>query len=116
MNHNGQNELKIIEKLLKKNREILREAAEIIHTQNVSKYPIFVAFQSDIEVGIPLILRGQLPDDWIINASTLEEFHAKQIVAVDKVDDFRELYRSHPNELCVFASTSAGGKFLFIPG
>jgi hypothetical protein len=115
MNSNGQHELKIIEKLLKQNRETLRNAAETIRLQDVSNYPIFVISQKDIELGIPLILRGHLPDDWMINASTLEEFYSKQIIATDKVDDFRALYKKKSNEICVFAFMGESSKFLFIP-
>jgi hypothetical protein len=114
MNSNGQHELKTIEKLLKQNRETLRNAAETIRLQDVSNYPIFVISQKEIELGIPLILRGQLPDDWIINASTLEEFYSKQIIAADKVDDFRALYKKNINDICVFAFMGDSGKILFI--
>lgn len=107
--------LKTIEKILKKYRHILREAADTIRTQDVSNYPIFVATQQEIEVGIPLLLKGQITDNWLINASTLEEFHAKQIISVEKVEDFRDLYRKNANDICVAAIIDGIAKFLFIP-
>jgi hypothetical protein len=107
--------LQKVEKILKTYRNQLRQAADIIREQNVSNYPIFVASQLPFELGIPLILKGDMTEGWSINASTLEEFHAKQIISADKVDDFRALYRSHGGELCIFATTEEGAKFIFIP-
>jgi hypothetical protein len=110
-----QNALKSLEKILKKYRIVLRDAADTIRTQDISKYPIFVAAKQEIEVGIPLLQKGQMADDWFINASTLEEFHAKQIISVDRVDEFRDLYRKNINEICIAAIIESGAKFLFIP-
>jgi hypothetical protein len=114
MNLNGENALKTIEKLLQQNRSTLREAAETIRTQDVSKYPIFVISQTEILVGIPLILRGQLPNDWAINASTLEEFHAKNLIFDDKIDAFRTRFKKNLDDVCVFALLETGSKFLYI--
>ena len=107
--------LQTLEKLFKNYRIALRDAADTIRTENISNYPIFIAAQQDIEIGIPLLKRGEMPDDWYINASTLEEFHAKQIIAVDKVDDFIVLYRKHIHALCIAAFTEGGAKFIFLP-
>ena len=116
MNQNGKQPLIEIERLLKRYRSSLAEAAETIRTQDVSNYPIFVASKTELELGIPLLLRGDLPDDWAVNASTLEEFHAKRVIDTEKVDDFRTLYRKHSDEICVFVFLSDGtAKFIFIP-
>jgi hypothetical protein len=115
MNSNGENELKTIEKLLKLNRNTLRDAADTIRMEGVSKYPIFVISQNETMVGIPLMQSGQLPNDWVINASTLEEFHAKRIIFDEKIDDFRTLYKKNGEDICVFAILEEGSKFLFVP-
>ena len=90
-------------------------AAETIRTENVSNYPIFVATKLEIDLGIALLLRGDLPDDWAVNASTLEEFHAKRIIDVEKIEEFRSLYRQHNEDICVFVLSEGGAKFVFIP-
>ena len=116
MNQNGKQPLVEIERLLKRYRSPLAEAAETIRTQDVSNYPIFVASKTEIDLGIALLVRGSLPDEWAVNASTLEEFHAKRIIDVEKIDDFRTLYRKHSDELCVFVFLNDGNaKFVFIP-
>ena len=53
-------------------------------------------------------------DNWAVNASTLEEFHAKRIIDIEKIDDFRTLYRKHTEDICVFVLSEAGAKFVFI--
>jgi hypothetical protein len=107
--------LKALEKLLKKYSHILTDAADTIRTQDISNYPIFVATQQEVEIGIPLILKGQLGDNWEIKASTLEEFHAKQIILTERIDAFREVYKKKSDELCIAALMEDGAKFLFIP-
>ena len=93
--------------------KMLRQAAETILDQDVSNYPIFVVHQGDIDIGLPLVTHGQLPDGWMINASILEEFAAKQLIGAEKINDFRELYRSHKNDLCLFVLDKGEAKFVF---
>ena len=92
-----------VEKFLKRYRSTLAQAAETVRTENVSNYPIFVASKLDID------------DNWAVNASTLEEFHAKRIIDVEKIDEFRTLYRKHNEDICVFVLSEGGAKFVFIP-
>ena len=116
MNQNGKQPLVEIERLLKRYRTTLAEAAETVRVENISNYPIFVASKQEIDLGIPLLLRGALPDEWAVNASTLEEFHAKRVIDIEKIDDFRTLYRQHNDDICVFVFLNDGGaKFVFIP-
>ena len=43
-------------------------------------------------------------------------FDVKKIINTEKIDDFRDLYRSKPEEICVFAiDTEGASKFIFIP-
>ncbi len=116
MNQNGKQPLVEVERLLKQYRSELATAAETVRTQDVSNYPIFVASKTELELGIPLLLRGSLPNEWAVNASTLEEFHVKRIIETEKIDDFRSLYRKHSDEICVFVYLADGtAKFVFIP-
>ncbi len=113
---NNKQQLLDIERLLKRYRSTLATAAETIRNENVSNYPIFVASKTEVEIGVVFFPQGQLPDNWLVTASSLEEFHVKKIIDTDKVDDFRDLYRSKPEEICVFAiDTEGASKFIFIP-
>ena len=112
---NDNNALKILEKLFKPYSLILHEAAETIRLQGVSNYPMFVAAQADIEMGIPVLKKNVMPNDWLVNASTLEEFYAKRIITLEKLENFKTLYKSHSKRICIAALTEEGAKFLFIP-
>lgn len=113
---NNKQQLLDIERLLKRYRNKLAAAGDTIRNENVSNYPIFVASKTAVEIGVMLFPQGQLPDDWIVTASSLEEFHVRKIIDTDKIDDFRDLYRSKPEEICVFTiDTEGSSKFIFIP-
>jgi hypothetical protein len=107
--------LSAFERLIKPYRAVLSEAAQTIRTQDISNYPIFVAAQTEIELGILLLDAQQMPENWQIRASTLEEFHVKSLINTEKIEDFRALYNSHKSALCIFAHTDFGVKFLFVP-
>jgi hypothetical protein len=116
MANNNKQQLLDIERLLKRYRSTLATAAETIRNENVSNYPIFVASKTAVEIGVVFFPQGQLPDNWLVAASSLEEFHAKKIIDTDKIDDFMQLYRSKPEEICVFTiDTEGASKFIFIP-
>jgi hypothetical protein len=107
--------------LLQLNREltaikpIMAQAHDLIVAQNVSKYPIFVLHQHEVEIGLSLVEREDGNSVWSVNASTLEELVAKQIMALEQVDNFRDLYRSHRMELCLFVLSELGANFIFLP-
>ena len=116
MTENGKQPLVEIERLLKRYRATFAEAADTIRNENVSNYPIFVLSKTEIEVGVRLLTQGMLPDDWIVMASCLEEFHVRKLIMTDKIEDFRTLYRRHAADICVFVFTQEGvANFVFIP-
>lgn len=93
---------------------IMSEAREAILDQEVSRYPIFVAHQHELEIGVRLVKRNDV-SPWNINASTLEEFVTKQIIVEDKVDEFRKVYKEHPEDFCLFVISELGANFVFLP-
>ena len=96
-------------------KDILANAAEVIRDQDVSGYPIFVVHRDAVDIGINIVDRGKAGSKWSVNASTLEEFATKQIVAVDKIEDFKLLYKSHEGDLCLFLVNDSGANFIFLP-
>ena len=91
---------------------ILDRASEIIRNERVSRYPIMVVHKQDLELGIPFET-GPIPGGWQIQASTLEEFVARQLIDDSRIDDFRDLYRQHENHVCLFILSSLGAQFVF---
>lgn len=103
-----------LEKEIQKNAKLLEEACDIVKDQEISNYPIlFVATQS-IEIGIPM-LQFQSKTAWIYRMTTLEELVSKQLISMDKVDDFRTLYKQRKNSFCVFAVYEGNKQFIFVP-
>lgn len=89
-------------------------ASASILDQEITKYPIFVVHQHNVEIGIPLT-----PDDhegiWKIHASSLEEFVSKQVIEQNKVDSFRTIFKSPDKFFCLFVLSELGAKFVFLP-
>lgn len=106
---------KQLEKELKGYKTLLAQAADVIMDQDVSKFPIFVIHQNIVDIGINIVDKEVANGNWSINASTLEEFVTKQIIAEEKVEDFQSLYRSHHDDLCLFALSELGANFIFLP-
>ena len=93
----------------------LGKAADVILTQEVSAFPIFVVHQHTVDIGINIVDRETVKGNWSVNASTLEEFVTKQILSPEKVDDFKLVYKNHDGELCLFVLNELGANFIFLP-
>lgn len=106
---------KQFEKELAAYKKILSEAADVIKDEDVSKFPIFIVHQNIVDIGINIVDKERFKGSWSVNASTLEEFVTKQIIAAEKVEDFQSLYRSHGDDLCLFTLSELGANFVFLP-
>ena len=100
---------------LKPFRALMAKAADAVLDQEVSSYPIFVVHQHDLEIGIPLVKQGEKGAKWSIHASSLEELATKKIIGMDKVDDFRSIYKDPEAFLCYFIVDEGGATFVFGP-
>jgi hypothetical protein len=105
----------LIKQQLEPFTKIAFEAAKKIREEDVSNYPIFVAHQDQIDIGIPLLNRDDAGVFWSINASTLEEFYTKGLILEDKLDNFRRLYKNHEDDICFFVISEIGAQYLFLP-
>ncbi len=105
---------KDLEKELIPYKPLLSKTADIILDQDVSAYPIFVLHHQGINVGIPLDFDPSI-GNWLVNASSLEEFMTKQLVESSKVDNFKAIYKDPKSFLCLFLATKSGATFVFIP-
>ena len=90
----------------------MAKASEAIIDQEVTKYPIFVLHQHDLEIGIPLTKEES---KWSVHASSLEEFVSKQLIESNKIDSFRTIYKKPDDFFCVFVISELGAKFIFLP-
>lgn len=96
-------------------RKALCQAVDTILEQEISRYPIMVVHQIEVEIGIPIIRREQVRGNWSVNASTLEEFVARQIIDTEWVDRFKTVYKDPEEALCLFVLSELGATFIFLP-
>lgn len=104
-----------LEEELKPFAEAMGKAADAILDQDVSNYPIFVVHQYEVDIGIPLLVKGPEGPGWSVNASTLEELATKKIIEMSRVDNFRKVYKNPEAYLCLFVLSELGANFIFIP-
>lgn len=103
-----------LEKELDIYRKLMTQATDLILAQDVSKYPIMVAHQQELEIGSPLTAENH-PGIWKIHASTLEEFVQRQIIFPEKIKDFKSNFKDVTLFVCVFVLSELGAQFIFLP-
>ncbi len=112
---NEESQYKAIEKALAPYQSLMEQAADTILDQEVSVYPIFIVHQLNVEIGVVLVQKEEGGAEWSIHASTLEELVTKQIIQMDKVDNFRQVYKDPRENLCLFTLSEMGATFIFLP-
>ena len=105
-----------LETKLLRYKPMMVAAVDTILDQEVSQYPILIIYQeTTVDIGILLSDRSQTSGEWSVNASTLEEFVARQVITPDKVDDFKRVYKDPETYICIFVLSEIGATFVFIP-
>jgi hypothetical protein len=96
-------------------QRMMGQAADTIMDEDVSRYPIFAIHQLELELGILLVQRSEGGAKWSIHATTLEEMVSKKLVQMNRVDDFRRVYKNPRDFFCLFALSDEGAQFIFLP-
>ena len=104
-----------LEKELDIYRKLMSQAADVIRQKDVSDFPIFVAHQQEMEIGMLIHDAKEKGGKWSIHASTLEEFVSRQIVFEDKIVEFKTNYKDPESNVCVFILSTLGAQFVFLP-
>jgi len=95
-------------------KKVMFEASQVIIDQDVSEYPIFVAHQANMEIGMVIAERGKVKGNWNIHATTLEEMVYKQIIKEENIEEFQNVFRNPKDNVCVFVLSELGAQFVFI--
>jgi len=95
--------------------EIMDKASDELINQEITKYPIYIIHQEEINLGISLVDASSSKAPFSINASTLEEFATKNVIKEDKVENFIEIFKNANDYYCLFIIDHLGSKFAFIP-
>ena len=109
-----EDKLRLLEIDLMGFKTLMTQAAETVVNEDVSKYPIFVVHQHQVDIGIPIVDMEEQKAKWSVHVSTLEEFVTKQIVTLDKLEEFKRTYKKAEDKLCVFVLSELGATFIFL--
>ncbi len=93
--------------------DLLKEASYQIIRRGFSKFPIFPVSKTEIPIGSKLYDRGQLENDWIYNASFMEEFMQRELIKSES--DFKSIYKDPDEFCCLFVVDEGFTNFIFIP-
>ncbi|MBX2815673.1 MAG: hypothetical protein KTR24_06740 [Saprospiraceae bacterium] len=102
-----------LEQELKPYIGVMSKAADAIMEKEISKYPILVVHQQEVELGVP-VLKKEAASTWLINASTLEEFVMKNLIQSEKLEDFQSVYKDPKEQICLFVLSELGAQFVFL--
>ena len=95
-------------------KPVMSQAADKVIQEGISKYPIMVVHQEEIEIGLKLVDRTKVSGNWSVNLSTLEEFAQKGLIERHKIDSFRTIYKDKRKYICLFVLSELGAQFVFI--
>lgn len=96
---------------------VMKKAALSIKDEEISNYPLFVIYNNEEEIGlgIPLLNENQKVGNWGVNATTLEELATKKIVAMENVERFCDIYKTHPNSVCFLVWKEGSAQIVYLP-
>lgn len=95
--------------------DTLKEAAYQIRTRGFSEHPVFVASKEAPALGLTLISKGAFENEWVYNASFLQEFVDRTLVGSESVELFKEHYRNPDEFACLFVVHNEFAGFVFVP-
>ncbi|MBK8290683.1 MAG: hypothetical protein IPK96_06735 [Flammeovirgaceae bacterium] len=94
--------------------DTLKEASYQIRKSGFD-FPIFPISKKEIPIGQLLIPRKPLNLTWNYNASFLNEFVQRELVAADKEEEFKNNYRDPDEFCCLFVVDEEFANFVYIP-
>ncbi len=95
--------------------ETLREASYAIRQRGFSDHPIFPISKVELPVGQLLIGKEDLPINWYINASFLDEFVQRGLVGEENKEEFISTYKDPDEFCCLFVVDEDFTRFVYIP-
>lgn len=95
--------------------ETLKEASYQIRKRDISKYPIFIFTKEPTVLGSLLIGAQELNLEWHVYASYLFDFVQRNVVSVDKIEEFEQAYKDPDEFCCLFVIDHTFTNFVFVP-
>jgi hypothetical protein len=95
--------------------ELMKEAFDGVINEGVSRYPVFIFHQQEVNVGLPIADRHFIAEDWSVNISTLEEFYIKGVITIEQVDEIKGKITGDPPLYCCLVLSEDKGSLIFLP-
>jgi len=95
--------------------DTLKEASYQIRKREISRYPIFIFAKQATSLGSLLINADEMDLDWHIYASYLFDFVQRNVITVEKVEEFEQAYKNPDEFCCLFVIDEGFTNFVFIP-
>ena len=96
-------------------RTLLAEAQEVVLDNEISEFPVFVFSKVKPELGVKLYDSIDEDLDWYVNATSLEELVAKNIVDSERITEFKEVYKDPTSYFCILLLDGTTAQFAFPP-
>jgi len=108
--------LETLHTIIKQYQTTFQNAINAVVEEDVSNYPILVAYPSHIQVQIGITIFGEdWNNDWMFRLTTLEELAVKKVIEMNKISEFRQLYKQRNKHFCVFLIEQNKTQWIFIP-
>ena len=95
--------------------DTIKEAAYQIVMQGFSDYPIFPICKEKMALGQELIPKELFQLDWNYNVSFLDEFVQRELITIENMDNFKNIYRDYNEFCCLFVVDITDTSFIFVP-
>ena len=95
--------------------DTLKEASYEIRKRGFSDYPIFPFSKSEQPIGNYFLGNSEVDIQWNIYITYLDEFVQREIIAEEKVENFKATYKDPDEFCCLFVIDGEFTRFLYIP-
>jgi hypothetical protein len=95
--------------------DTLKEASYAVRKRGFSDFPIFPICKVEQPIGKLLIGVQELNLKWNYHITYLDEFVQREIIAAEKMEDFKASYKDPDEFCCLFVIDNNFTNFVFIP-
>lgn len=92
---------------------LLNKSLDVILEQKISKYPVFIFSQNEIDLGVKIYEKLN-ESDFNVRISTLEELVSRQVISEEKIADFQQVYKDPAQFFCLLFLSDENDQFVFV--
>lgn len=95
--------------------DVLANLAQRVVKEGITKYPVFVATEQALDLGLPAVSRDDFGLNYHFRISLLEELVRKRLFDTEKLEDFKTALGDPRQRACVLLVHTGGAEFVFLP-